>query len=55
MTGFWLVLRRDLSLAFKQGGAAMLALAFFVVTVTLFPLGVGPSPDILARIGPGVI
>lgn len=55
MTGFWLVLRRDLSLAFKQGGAAMLALAFFVVTVTLFPLGVGPSPDILAQIGPGVI
>ena len=55
MTGFWLVLRRDVSLAFKQGGAALLALVFFVVTVTLFPLGVGPSPDILARIGPGVI
>lgn len=55
MNAFWLVLQRDLSLAFKQGGAALLALTFFVLTVTLFPLGVGPGPQILARIGPGVI
>jgi heme exporter protein B len=28
---------------------------FFVIAVVLFPFGVGPEPNVLARIGPGVI
>ncbi len=55
MSGFLLVLRRDMQLAFKQGGAAMLAVMFFVLAVTLFPLGVGPGPETLARISAGVV
>ena len=55
MSGFLLVLRRDTTLAFKQGGGAMLAVMFFVLVVTMFPLGVGPGPDTLARIGAGVV
>ena len=55
MSGFLLVLRRDTQLAFKQGGAAMLAVMFFVLAVTLFPLGVGPGPETLARISAGVV
>lgn len=55
MTVFWTVMRRDLLLAFRQGGGAGMAVTFFVVTVTLFPLGVGPEPNILARIGSGVV
>ena len=49
------IIARDLRLAVRQGGAALLALVFFVLTVTLFPLGVGPEPAILARIAPGVL
>jgi len=32
-----------------------MGLAFFVVALSLFPFGVGASPDILARIGAGVV
>ncbi|MDA5192709.1 heme exporter protein CcmB [Govanella unica] len=49
------IVRRDMRLAWAQGGGAYLALAFFVITVTLFPFGVGPEPGMLARIAPGVL
>ena len=39
----------------RQGGATFLALVFFLLTVTLFPLGIGPEPAILARVAPGVL
>jgi heme exporter protein B len=47
--------RRELLLAFRQGGEIGLALGFFVLAVVLFPLGVGPEVEILRRIGPGII
>ncbi len=49
------VTTRDLRLAVRQGGATFLALVFFVLTVTLFPLGIGPEPTVLARVAPGVL
>jgi heme exporter protein B len=55
MRAFVAVLRRDLQLAFRQGSAISLTVMFFVITVTLFPLGVGPEPAILARIAAGVL
>jgi len=51
----WRLLLRDLRLALRQGVDAVMAVAFFVIAVALFPLGVGPEPNILARIAPGVI
>ena len=55
MTPFLLIVRRDLGLAFRQGGGGTMTVIFFVLAVTLFPLGVGPEPGVLARIGSGVI
>ena len=55
MNGFTVILGRELHLAWRQWGDVLLALAFFVVTVVLFPFGVGPEANILARIGPGVL
>ena len=55
MNAFLLVLGRDVRLAVKQDGAAFMAVMFFVLTVTLFPLGVGPGPEILARVSAGVV
>jgi heme exporter protein B len=52
---FLLVVRRDARLALRQGSAAAMSVMFFVLAVTLFPLGVGPEANILARISAGVI
>lgn len=55
MSGYAWALRRDLSLALRHPGEALLVIAFFVLVASLFPLGVGAEPQLLARIGPGVI
>ena len=47
--------RRDLSLAWSDGGAVGVALGFYLMVVTLLPLGIGPDLDLLARIAPGVL
>ncbi|MBU3022080.1 heme exporter protein CcmB [Aestuariibacter sp. A3R04] len=49
------VFQRELALAFRQKAELMQPLMFLLMVVTLFPLGVGPGPDTLQRIGPGVI
>jgi len=46
---------RELRLALRQGSDVAMVVSFFVITVTLFPLGVGPEPSILARIAAGVV
>jgi heme exporter protein B len=46
---------RDLLLAMRRPSDVLTALAFFVIVVSLFPLGVGPEPALLRTIGPGVI
>jgi len=48
-------LRRDLLLAGRRRSEVLTALFFFVVVVSLFPLGIGPEPALLRRIGPGVL
>ena len=49
------LLRRDLSLGFRRRGELFNPIVFFVLVVSLFPLGVGPGPKLLATIAPGVI
>jgi heme exporter protein B len=53
--GFQWALGRDLTLALRHPGEALLVLAFFVLVASLFPMGVGADPPLLLRIGPGVI
>ncbi|CAO3414976.1 heme exporter protein CcmB [Azospirillum doebereinerae] len=55
MNRFLRMVGRDLRLALRQGGDATIAVMFFVLCVVLFPFGVGPEPNILARIAAGVI
>jgi heme exporter protein B len=52
---FVAVVRRDLRLAVREGGDAAMTLGFFVLAVILFPFGVGPAPELLSRIGSGVV
>ncbi|PWC41413.1 MULTISPECIES: heme exporter protein CcmB [unclassified Azospirillum] len=55
MNRFLALVGRDLHLALRQGSDATIAVMFFVLCVVLFPFGVGPEPNILARIAAGVI
>ena len=55
MNGFIIILKRDLHLSTRQGMDNMMVVMFFVLVVVLFPFGVGPEPNILARIAAGII
>jgi heme exporter protein B len=49
------VIHRDLLLALRRRSDVATVLLFFVIVVSLFPLGVGPEPNLLRAIAPGVI
>lgn len=55
MSAFTAVLARDLRLAARRRVEALLPVAFFTVAVSLFPFGVGPEPQTLRIIAPGVV
>lgn len=55
VTAFVALLRRDFLLAYRRRAELLQPLVFLLVVITLFPLGVGPSPQLLANIAPGVI
>lgn len=50
----WAVTKRDLLLARRRRVEALLPLGFFVVAAGLFPIAIGPEPNTLKLIGPGV-
>ncbi|MHA1568538.1 MAG: heme exporter protein CcmB [Alphaproteobacteria bacterium] len=55
MTRFLAIAGRDLRLAGRWGSDTMMVIVFFVLAVVLFPFGVGPEAQVLARISAGVI
>ena len=50
-----LVIRRDLVLAMRRRADVLTTLIFFVMVVSLFPLGVGPEMDMLRKMAAGVL
>lgn len=54
MSTVGVMFRREMHLALRQSADSVMVIAFFVIAVVLFPFGVGPEPNMLARIGPGV-
>lgn len=55
MTGLATIIRRELQLALRQMGDSVVIVLFFVLAAILFPFGVGPEPNILTRMAPGVV
>ena len=56
MVGVFLrLIGRELTLAVRGGIGTLMTVVFFVIAVTLFPLGVGPELGLLSRIAPGAI
>lgn len=49
------VIRRDLLLAMRRRADVLTACAFFALVASLFPLGLGPEPQLLRTVAPGVI
>ena len=50
----WIV-ARDLTLAWRRRADVLSTLFFFVIVVSLFPLGIGPETQLLRSIAPGVV
>ncbi|OUV63227.1 MAG: heme exporter protein CcmB [Gammaproteobacteria bacterium TMED119] len=55
MNIFLAVLQRDLKLALRRRREVANPLVFFIIVVSLFPLGVSPDRELLSEIAPGVI
>lgn len=51
---YWII-RRDLTIALRRRSDIFTTLVFFVIVVSLFPLGIGPELDTLRLIAPGIV
>ena len=55
VTAFFSLVRQDLRLALRGGSGSLVAVIFFVIAVSLFPLGFGPESMLLERVAPVVL
>jgi heme exporter protein B len=55
MNAFSELVRRDVLIAWKEGGTLGVALGFYLVVVVLLPLALGPDLNLIARIAPAVL
>jgi heme exporter protein B len=55
MTGFTALLVRDMRLAVRVGGGALMGALFFLIVVTMMPFAVGPDLKLLALLGPAIL
>jgi len=53
-TLLWII-RRDVTIAMRRRTDIFVTLVFFVIVVSLFPLGIGPELETLRLIAPGVV
>jgi len=49
------LLLRDMRIAIRVGGGALMGVLFFLVVVTLVPFAIGPDLALLKRIGPAIL
>jgi heme exporter protein B len=55
MTGFVSLMLRDMRLAMRVGGGALMGALFFLIVVVMAPFALGPDLNLLARIGPAIL
>ncbi len=55
MSQFLALFMRDIRLSVRQGGGGGMAVGFFLIVVSILPLGLGPDINLLARIAPGLL
>lgn len=49
------IIARDLLLAFRRRSDLLITVFFFIIVVSLFPLGVGPEAALLRTMAPGIL
>ena len=49
------LLARELRLSLRHGADTLAAVLFFLLAGMLFPLAIGPAPETLGRIAPGIV
>jgi heme exporter protein B len=49
------IVARELRISVRHGADTLAAVLFFLVTAALFPLAIGPAPETLSRIAPGIV
>ena len=54
-SAFGLLLKRDLTLAYRRRAELVNPLLFFVLVTAMFPLGIGNDPVLIEKVGPGVV
>ena len=54
-SAFTLLLKRDMTLAYRRRAELVNPLLFFVLVTAMFPLGIGNDPKLIEAVGPGVI
>ena len=49
------ILTREVRLSVRHGADTLAAVLFFLLIVSLFPLALGPEPETLGRLAPGIL
>ncbi|HEY4204855.1 MAG TPA: heme exporter protein CcmB [Xanthobacteraceae bacterium] len=55
MTALGALIRRDIRVALRIGGGALIGVLFFLTVVVLMPFAVGPDLALLKRLGPAIL
>ncbi|KPF92768.1 heme transporter [Rhodopseudomonas sp. AAP120] len=55
MTALMAIIRRDIAIALRVGGGALIGVLFFLTVVVLMPFAVGPDLQLLQRLGPAIL
>src|SRR3954451_7773321 len=55
MTALAALIRRDIRIALRVGGGALIGMLFFLTVVVLMPFAIGPDIPLLARLGPAIL
>ncbi|WP_420131286.1 heme exporter protein CcmB [Rhodopseudomonas sp.] len=55
MSALGAIIRRDIAIALRVGGGALIGVLFFLIVVVLMPFAVGPDLQLLQRLGPAIL
>src|ERR1700755_2194166 len=55
MTALFSLIHRDLRIALRVGGGALIGVLFFLIVVVLMPFAIGPDLALLTRLGPAIL
>lgn len=55
MKPFFTLFKRDIRLAVRQGGGGGMAVAFFLIVISMLPFGIGTNQSLLAQLAPGLL